>query len=173
MQIAMGVPVKWAKLEWGSRPKWLGYQLNLVNFTVTVASDKLEQIRMILRDVFTTGWATLRQLDTLVGKLVRCSICIPCARPFLRSGYALKSRLKSKNHSTEISGVLSTRHTVLVRDCTSGRRPRVPTSQTTRQVGMDHGRIFNAFGWVVVTVGPSAVEGFEMHGRAMVFPPHL
>ena len=62
---------------------WLGFEFNNVVMTVTIPPNKLTDVMALVWQCSSKKLASIRELRTLVGKLVHIAQCCPPARFFV------------------------------------------------------------------------------------------
>ncbi|XP_033745490.1 uncharacterized protein LOC117331006 [Pecten maximus] len=103
----IGVPIAEDKTALPSQVMvFLGLELNTLEMSVKIPSDKLAELRTMLLEYLGRKKSTLRDLQVLAGKLNFCARAIPPARAFIRRLYDVMSGVKCPHHFIRITAAI-------------------------------------------------------------------
>ena len=81
--LVLRVPISWRKCAWNSRVKWIGWDICVSSWTVSLPADKQG-----LDEVLSAPKTKLKTLESLIGRLLWVSGLWKCLRPLLSPLYA-------------------------------------------------------------------------------------
>ena len=81
--LVLGVPMSWKKAQLDSQVVWIGWSICTLTWSITIPSDKLLRISDQIRALLKSSKATLKNLQSVVGRLLWITSAWRFLRPLL------------------------------------------------------------------------------------------
>ncbi len=103
----LGFSIAWKKVEGPSqRLTFLGIAIDTVNMTVGLPDGKVEELLQVLQGFLTKKRASLKQLQSLAGRLNWACNVVKCGRSYLHNILHVMAPLRLPNHKARLSKVV-------------------------------------------------------------------
>ena len=86
--LVLRVPISWAKCAWASKVRWIGWDISVSSWSVSLPDEKRTKLLMALDDVLAAPKVKVRVLESLIGRLLWVSGLWKALRPLLSPLYA-------------------------------------------------------------------------------------
>ena len=95
--LALRVPLSWSKASWGPCARWIGWDIDLRSWTVSLPPEKLSKILEPLRALARPGATRIKvkELESLIGRLLWLTSLWRLLRPLLAPLYKIMARIPS------------------------------------------------------------------------------
>jgi hypothetical protein len=104
----LGFDINYGKVDGPSRKlTFLGINIDTENMTLGLPAEKLQRLYALIDGTLSKKWATKRELQSIVGKLLWASHVVGGARSFLRQMIDTTCTLKAAWHKAYISAAVT------------------------------------------------------------------
>ena len=79
----LGIPMSWHKTDWGHSVTWIGWNINVSRWVVSITAGKRDKILSQINQLLKTSRCELQILESLTGRLLWVSSLWECLRPLL------------------------------------------------------------------------------------------
>lgn len=95
-----GIPLNYGKMQNGSTIKWLGFIVDLTDYTLSTPVDKMNSVRELLARIAGKRYVARKVMERILWKIIWMGFVLPQGKPFLQRAFI---PLKQKGATLRIS----------------------------------------------------------------------